>query len=642
MPEYPIEDYGLIGNCETAALVNGDGGIDWLCVPSFDAPSLFGALLDRERGGAFSIRPVEAYRVQRRYVGDSAILETRFVTARGVVRLTDFFVVARQTHARFYDFTSLHPTRKLVRLVELEAGPSAEIDLHVAARPDYARRPPAWRRVDGGVECAEAALFANLPLVAAGGDIALRFTLEPGRPCFFVLDSADRRHAPDAATVHTWLSITTAFWRDWNLFNYYRGPHQQMLRRSAVTLKLLSYAPSGAIVAAPTTSLPERLGGELNWDYRFTWVRDTALFINAFFRLGYSGEAKAYFEFVTAAPRPPSTVDGAEADLPILLPIREDTSADEETLSHLDGYGQSRPVRRGNRAEGQLQLDNYGHFLQSLFYWTHTGGSLDAAKRAMAADALAILRARWSEPDNGIWEPQDRQQRTYSKVSAWLAFQRAGDLGLISVKESQRVCAEIHAQTLAQGLRERDGRTYLAEHYGGDVIDATALLAFTTGFLPTPLARDTREEIERRLAVGPWLYRSDTHRQSGEGAFVLCSLWRVGHLIREGDLTAAEASLDQIIASASPLGLYAEEIDPRSGAFLGNYPQAFSHLGLIAAILDLEQAKAEPGFAGRPDHEKFQRAVGRTIGVRGVLTGFWRVPRSARLIWSRRSKWREP
>lgn len=639
MHEYPIQDYALIGNCETAALINSDGGIDWLCLPAFDAPSLFGALLDREKGGEFSIRPADAYRVERRYVEDTAILETRFVTGQGTVRLTDFFVTARDPHARFYDFTSLHPTRKLVRLLELENGAGAIIDLRVAARPDYARRPPAWRRVDGGFECVEAALFSSLPLMEKDGDIALRFTLDAGRACFFVLDGAETRRPPDAETVRKWLGITQAFWREWNLFNYYRGPHQELVRRSAVTLKLLTYAPSGAIVAAPTTSLPERPGGGLNWDYRYTWVRDTALFINTLFRLGYSGEAKAYFQFITAT-HATQTADGTDADLAVLLPIRDGTLAGEETLDHLAGYRGSRPVRRGNRANDQLQLDNYGHFLQSLFFWKHTGGKLDEAKRGMAAEALAILRRRWPEPDNGIWEPQDRRQRTYSKVSAWLAFQRGGDLGLVSAPETHRLCAEIHAQTLERGVHEREGRKYLAEHYGGDVIDATALLAFTTGFLPEPLARSTREEIERRLGVGPWLYRSDTHRQSGEGAFVLCSLWRIGQLIREGDLARAESLLEEIIAAASPLGLYAEEIDPVSGDFLGNFPQAFSHLGLIAAVLDLEEAKAQPGFAGRPDHEKFQCGVGRTIGARGVLAGFWRAPQTFRLLWSKRSQWR--
>lgn len=641
MREFPIKDYALIGNCETAALVNPDGGIDWLCLPAFDGPSFFGALLDRQHGGQFSIHPAEPSRVERRYLEDTAILETRFVTDRGTIRLTDFFVVARQPRSRFYDFALLERTCKLVRLLELEDGTDAVVEIQAAPRPEYAKRRAAWRKVDGGFDCPEAALFSNLPLVEAGGDIGGTFTLEAGKPCFLVLDSAEIRRCPDAAAVARWLEITTAFWREWGLFNYYRGPHQGIIRRSAVTLKLLTYAPSGAIVAAPTTSLPERAGGDLNWDYRFTWVRDTALFINALFRLGYSGEAKAYFDFITGtdgARR--SEDDRAGADLPVLLPVREGTPVAEETLDHLAGYLGSRPVRRGNGAEDQLQIDNYGHFLQSLFFWTHTGGAIAKARRDMAAGAVEAVSQRWAEPDNGIWEARERRQRTYSKVSAWLALRRAADLGLIGLEEAESRCAGIHADVMAHGVSARGGRQYLAEQYGGSEIDATALLGFTTGFLPAPLAISTREEIEARLGVGPWLYRSDTHRASGEGAFVLCSFWRVGQLIREGNLERAESLLNDIIAAASPLGLFSEEIDPVSGAFLGNFPQAFSHLGLIASVLDLEQAKAEPGFAQRPDHEKFQRGVGRTIGVRGVIAGFWRAPQTFRLLLFSRSRWR--
>jgi len=324
----------------------------------------------------------------------------------------------------------------------------------------------------------------------------------------------------------------------------------------------------------------------------------------------------------------------------VLWPIRDGTPATEETLAHLAGYRGSRPVRRGNRAENQLQLDNYGHLLQSLFFWRHTGGKLDKAMRRMASDAADILRRCWSEPDNGIWEPQDRRHRTYSKVSAWLAFERASDLGLMSRQQAKEICDEIYTQTLQRGLHEREGRKYLAEHYGSDVVDATALLAFTTGFLPEPLARSTREEIERRLAVGPWLYRSDTHRESGEGAFVLCSLWMVGQLVREGEIVRAESLLKQIMAAASPLGLYSEEIDPVSGDFLGNFPQAFSHVGLIAAVLDVQQAKEHPELTTLPVHQKFAHGIGRTIGVRGVVAGFRRAPKTFRLLFSRRSKWR--
>ncbi len=297
---YPIKDYGVIGNCETAALINPDGGIDWLCLPAFDAPSLFGALLDPDKGGEFYVRPASDYRVERQYFDGTAILETRFIHEGGRVKLTDFFVIARRAGARFYDFTSLHPTQKLVRLVEVEDGGPLLIDVRVAARPDYARRPSAWQRVEGGFQSPEAALFSNLPLTEEGGALSHRFELQPGKPAYLVIDYAETRRPPDVARVRRWLEVTQAFWLEWNLFNYYRGPHQDIIRRGAITLKLLTYAPTGAIVAAPTTSLPEKIGGEMNWDYRFTWVRDTALLINVLFRLGYSGEAKAFFEFIAA------------------------------------------------------------------------------------------------------------------------------------------------------------------------------------------------------------------------------------------------------------------------------------------------------------------------------------------------------
>jgi GH15 family glucan-1,4-alpha-glucosidase len=384
--DYPIKDYGIIGNCETAALVNSAGGIDWLCLPAFDTPSFFGALLDREKGGDFSIQPDGDYTVERRYEDDSAIIETRFVTARGTVRLTDFFVIAREQRARFYDFTSLAPTRKLVRLIELEAGDEVRMNMRIAARPDYARGKPQWRPVDRGFACDETAVFASFPLDENGENLGAQLQLQRDHAHFVVLDFADNRTAPDESQVRRWLGITRAFWREWNLFNYYCGPHRDLVRRSAVTLKLLTYAPTGAFVAAPTTSLPEQIGADRNWDYRLTWVRDTALFIDTLFRIGYSGEAKGFFHFIVG--------ECAADELPVLLPIRDGTSVDQEELTHLAGYRGSRPVRRGNRAAKQLQLDNCGHLLQSLLYWRHTGGKLDDAKLRMAATAARGIAPR--------------------------------------------------------------------------------------------------------------------------------------------------------------------------------------------------------------------------------------------------------
>lgn len=631
--EYPIADYALIGNCETAALINSEGRIDWLCLPAFDGPSFFGALLDRVKGGEFSLRPAdtESGRVERRYLEDSAMLETRFISEGAVVRLLDFFVIARQSKAAFYDFTSLEPTRKLVRLVDLECGARATLECRIVARPDYGRRAAEWHPVEGGFACAEVSLFTNAELSQKGDDLVGTVPLTPGARVHFVLDYAEERTAPDPSALRAWERVTAAFWREWNLFNYYRGPHQRVVRRSAVTLKLLTHAPSGAFVAAPTTSLPEIPGGEANWDYRFTWLRDTALFINTLFRTGYSGEAKAFFEFLCR-----TCGDAAETEpLPVLLPLRAETVSEEETLAHLDGYGGARPVRVGNRARGQFQLDVYGDLLQSLAFWTHTGGKLDRRKRQLAMRAIEVVRRSWREPDNGIWEEPERRQTSYGKVSAWLAVQRARDLGLIEPATADALAAEIRERV----EHSMDG--WLPANLDeGDGLDAVALLAYTRGFLEHETGRMTREKIEKTLFEDGWVYRSRAHRGRGEGAFVLCTFWLIEHLIREGETDRAEQLLDRAIAAASPLGLFAEEIVPESGAFLGNFPQAYSHLGLISAILNMDAARRDASFARLPEHEKFKRGVGRTVGVRAVLAGFWRVPRTLKLLFASRSRWR--
>lgn len=629
-----ISDYAIIGNCETAALINSDGGIDWLCLPAFDAPSFFGALLDADKGGEFVVRPHGEYRVERSYLGDSAILQTRFITERGTVLLTDFFVIARESKARFYDFTSLHPTRKLVRLLELENGDEVEMQVRIAARPDYARCAGRWEERDGGFHCAEAAVFSNAPLKNAI-DLDAQSVLRRGQRIHVMLDYSDERRAPDVRQIDSWLAVTKAFWDEWNLFNYYRGRYEDAVKRSAVTLKLLTYAPTGAFVAAPTTSLPEKIGGDSNWDYRFTWLRDTSLFINALFRIGYSGEAKAFLNHLAE-----HCGHDAHRGLPVLLPIRKETATDEQMLDHLAGYRASTPVRIGNRATDQLQLDNCGHMLQSLLFWKHTGGTLDQLKRNLGKAALETIRRRWREPDNGIWESVERRQYTYGKVSAWLAVMRACDLGLIAKKEAEEFAEEIRSAVL-------EGRynTALPEALDDAELGCSALLAYTTGFLPDAIARKTREHIEEKLGAGRggiiplFFYRSETHRESGEGAFILCSFWLIEHLLREGEIGRADRLLEQIIAHASPLGLYSEEIDPATGEFLGNFPQAFSHLGLITAILNVERAKKDPKFARLPEHEKFQASVGPAVGVLGVIAGFWRVPRALRLLFRTRSKW---
>ncbi|MBA3961517.1 MAG: glycoside hydrolase family 15 protein [Chthoniobacterales bacterium] len=636
---HPIQDYGLIGNCETAALINPEGGIDWLCLPAFDGGSFFGALLDPEKGGSFALRPVANFTVERRYLPDSALLETRFLTERGTVVLTDFFVTARAKKARFYDFTSLHPTQKMVRVVRLENGPAVRMQMVVRARPDYARRPPRWQVRAGGFAAPEACLFTSVPLALQNDDLIAEFSLEPGARHFAVLDFSDERVAPDLARIDRWQATTQAFWREWNLFNYYRGPHQEVVRRSAITLKLLTYAPSGAFVAAPTTSLPEVAGGDTNWDYRYTWLRDTGLLIDTLFRVGYSGEAQAFLDYlVRQAEEQEATGDDPVG---VLYAIRGGAVPEEEELSHFAGYDGAQPVRIGNRAQGQLQLDTFAHILEAFFYFHQTGGKLTRSMQKLIDRTIETLQRRWQEPDNGLWESVERRLYTYGKLSAWNGLETAGQLVRQRKKEMEKACEEIRRDVLARGLRSAGESRFLAETYDGDTVDAASLLAFTSDFLPTDLARATRERIEQQLADSDLVYRNKKLREKGEGAFLLCSFWRVNHLIKEGDLSRAEALFDDLLQRASPLGLFSEEVDARTGNFLGNFPQAFSHLALIGTILNLDLARRRPETARMSDHEKFTASVGPTVGWRGIIAGSFRVPKTLQLLFASKSKWAE-
>ncbi len=616
----PIRDYALIGNCETAALIGPEGGIDWLCLPSFDAPSIFARLLDDEKGGTCTLKPKEPFEVERAYFADSAILQTRFKTKNGIVRLTDFFVIARTGKARFYDFTSLQPTRKLVRLVETEAGGPVEMELRVSARPDYARTAAAWRDSGSdGYAIDKMTLFTNVPLAREGDDLLGQFLLAPREPRYLVFDYAEERRPPTVEQISRWLEITKAFWREWNLFNYYEGPHRKLVRRSAVTLKLLTYAGTGAFVAAPTTSLPEGLGGKLNWDYRYTWLRDTALFIQTLFGLGYSGEARAFLDFAVAKWSEKAKKHESDSDTPtveVVYPVCNRPIPPETKLDHLAGYGNSRPVRIGNRATEQFQLDNYGHVLQSLFCFRHTGGKIDAQKRKMVRRLTAEATRLWPCEDNGIWEEPDVHKFTYGKVMCWVALQRA--IALLGDKEGAiaKAGAAIRDEIMRRGLTNKGGEQNLSARLDQPVIDASSFLAFTTGFLPERVARRTREAIEQELGREPLIYRSEGSEKK-EGTFLLCSFWWINHLIREGDLQRAEELLSGIIARVSPLGLLSEEIDPKSGEFLGNFPQAFSHLGLIQSILNLEAAKKHPRLcrsAGSREIPAYGRADDRVKG----------------------------
>lgn len=598
MREYAIADYAIIGNCETCALVNPDGGIDWLCLPLFDSPSFFGALLDPAKGGSFFIRPSVPYRTERSYEGDSAVLVTRFVTADSCLELRDFFVIARNAWAFPFRLTDLALTRKLVRRIRVTGPAPVPVEWRLEARPDYARRDVEWRRshLDPALLiCDETGFYTDLPCERHGRTLSGRCAAEPGRSYSAVLDYAPERAVPDGPTAARYERLTLAYWDAWNSLNRYTGPRQKAVRRSAVTLKLLTYPRTGGFVAAPTTSLPERIGGDQNWDYRYVWLRDSAFFINTFMRLGYTAEAKGFFGFVVKKADEARRLgrDGSDEPLlDVLYPIHPGTRTEEEFLTHLSGYRNSAPVRIGNRAARQLQIDNCAHILESLLWYRRSGGRLTSKMRELAGQMASDVFRHWDKPDNGIWEVPEKRHYTYGKIMSWTALETAAQLLPERSVALRAAAREVREAALAGAVKRSGGREYLAASYEEDTTDASCLIAYLNGFCGPELGRATREAVERELLEGVHVYRNLEKKDfEKEGAFVICGFWRIRHLIKEGELGRAEEALERMIEASGPLGLLAEEIVPSDRTFLGNFPQAFSHLGLIDSVLDLESAR---------------------------------------------------
>jgi GH15 family glucan-1,4-alpha-glucosidase len=627
MREYAIRDYAIIGNCETCALVSPDGGIDWLCLPFFDSPSFFGALLDPEKGGSFFIRPSVPYRVERSYEGDSAVLVTRFITADSCLELRDFFVIARDAWSLPFNLTDLATTRKLVRRIKVTGPNPVPVEWRLDARPNYARSDVQWRRSPVNpalLTCDETGFYTDLPCERHGRTLSGQTVAEPGRPYCAVLDYAPERRLPDEPTVARYERLTSAYWEAWNSLNRYIGPRQKEVRRSAVTLKLLTYPRTGGFVAAPTTSLPERIGGDQNWDYRYVWLRDSAFFINTFMRLGYTSEAKGFFNFLIkrAVDARRMGRDGKDEPLlDVLYPIHSGAKTEEEFLGHLSGYRNSAPVRTGNRAARQLQIDNCAHILESLDWYRAAGGRLTREMRELAGQMASDVCAHWNKPDNGIWEVLEKRRYTYGRIMSWTALETAARLLPERAVALRFIARQVREETLAQGVRTRNGVPYLSASFEEGTTDASGLIAFLNGFCGADLGRSTREAVEQELLEGQHVYRNPEKRDiEREGAFVICGFWRVRHLIKEGETARAEAALDELIACASPLGLLAEEIVPSDGTFLGNFPQAFSHLGLIDSVLDLECAKLGEPRVLRP----------RLSGIRNLKAFL-----STRAVWDR-------
>jgi GH15 family glucan-1,4-alpha-glucosidase len=593
----PIEDHGIIGDLHTAALVGTDGTIDWLCLPAFDSPSVFCSILDDEKGGSFRLRPVEYAHSHQLYLPDTNVLITRFFSSEGMAETLDFMPILSRRGER----------HRLVRNVRIVRG---RMTFDVECRPafDYAREGHSvFVGKLGAVFVSEGSYYPSLGLSTEvplekrrDGGAGARFTLGAGERTTFVLAEIEEGEEPTEA-LSDWdfdalLRGTLEYWRRWVARSTYEGRWREDVHRSALALKLMVYDPTGALVAAPTMGLPERIGGERNWDYRYTWLRDASFTLYALISIGFDEEAGNFMGWLRD--RCASDKDGL---LQPLYGIDGRAHIEETELDHLSGYMNSRPVRLGNAAYSQVQLDLYGAILDAAYLYNKHGTPLDYDLWMSLRRILDWLSANWREPDEGIWEVRGgKRQFVNSKLMSWVALERAGRVtrrrGLPAgngewIAERDAIYEEI----MEKGWNPQ--RQSFVQHYGSDAIDASLLLMPLMKFVgPTdPRWLATLDRIQRELAHDVLVdrYRQDDAAPDGmsgeEGSFSICSFWLVECLTRAGRLEEARLALEKMFSYANHLGLYAEEIGP-SGEALGNFPQAFTHLALISAAVHLDRA----------------------------------------------------
>ena len=591
----PISDYGVIGDMHTAALVGLDGSIDWYCAPRFDSPSVFAALLDARKGGRFQLSPVENFSTKQSYEGDTNVLSTIFESKNGKVKLTDFMPC-------FMEKGELAGFQELHRILDCIEG---ELELRIIFQPrlDYARGETRIVETREGwvATCQrhQVNLAASLKLHSADKDtMSTEFALSKGQRATFVLRWG-RNHAKPVAKFETGrkLSRTLSYWKRWVGHVKYQGPFRAQVVRSCLVLKLLQYAPTGAMVAAVTTSLPESVGTLRNWDYRYSWIRDNALSVIALSEAGASREALDYARWLINLRRHSSE------KLQIMMGIGGESEIPETILDHLEGYRRSSPVRIGNAASKQLQLDIYGILADYIYFlhtlgWT-TGRVYENLVRYSADEAMK----EWQNSDSGIWEMRQPRQFVESTMWCYVALDRAikiaRELGYDDDWQRwEPVRKKIKSHILSDGWSEKKKAFTMV--FGGEDLDAANLLMPLVGFLP---ARDSKmtatiQRIRQELSKDDLVYRYivDDGQLGKEGAFTVCSFWMVDCLTRMGKLREAEGLLNQLIKRGNHLGLYSEEIDPETGLALGNFPQAYTHMGLITASVHLEEARRKTGL----------------------------------------------
>jgi GH15 family glucan-1,4-alpha-glucosidase len=587
----PLRSYAAIGDGRTVALVADDGTIDWLALPDLDSPSVFGALLDVVHGGAFRLAPTVRYVSTRRYLPGTNVLETTFTTDGGVVTVVDAMTV----HGR-----DLGPSRELQRRVQGVHG-RVPMEWRVEPRYDYGigrtrlglrgSRPVATRGADALAVCTFDAGEATI----ADGAVTGRFETAAGSRALIALSTSHQEPLvlPGLRELDARFVATTEGWKAWSGARTVAGSWGEAVSRSALVLKLLVHAPSGAVAAAATTSLPEQVGGSRNWDYRFCWVRDAAFTFDALLRLGCVPEARAYFWWLLHA---------SQLTHPQLQPLyRLDggSHATERSLP-LAGYRASQPVRVGNAASGQLQLDTYGELLQTAWLYAEAGQPRDRDVGRRLAEIADLVCELWREPDAGIWEVRSELEHfTHSKMMCWVGLDRASRLaGSGWLPDGHAAHWREQASAIYQFVEERcfspDLQSYV-RFAGTDQLDASILLGLLAGYGDprSPRWRTTIDAVQRDLGSGPFVYRysGEDGLPGREGAFVSCSFWLAEALARSGSLERATTLMAQLVPLANDVGLFAEEIDPSTGAFLGNLPQALSHLSLISAATAIDEER---------------------------------------------------
>ena len=602
-PPPAIADYGVIGDCRSAALVSRNGSIDWLCWPRFDSPSIFAALLDQERGGYWSISPIADYAAERRYVPESNVLETRFTTRSGSAVLTDLMPVRDSAPA------SMVPDHEIIRRLTCNSR-ELEFEIALVPRADYGEKSPAIRSIGNlglRIECNGGVFWlrSSIPLHIDGASAFARIPLKAGDSILFSLSYSRESPAvlPALEQIPRRIDACVEWWQGWARSARYDGDFRDEVIRSALTLKLLTFAPSGAIIAAPTTSLPERIGGSLNWDYRYCWLRDASLTIRALLELGYWEEATAFLDWTLHATRL------TQPELRILYTVYGNPPPKERESPMLRGYRGSAPVRIGNAARDQLQLDVYGEVVDAAAQYAFHGGYLDRDMQRVLIGLGNYVVKHWDLLDEGIWEPRTgRRNHTHSRLLCWTALDRLislskqGKVTGAPLNEIKKECDAIRRQIERRGWNESI-QSYVSE-LDGDRLDSSLLLLSWYGFEKPDSARmrSTYRAIRERLGTPEGLlYRSET--LPPEGTFAICSFWEAEYLaLGGGSVQQTRDLMNTFSIHRNDLGLYGEEIDASTGQALGNFPQAFTHVGFIGAALSLDQReKGEQQLAHRPE-----------------------------------------